>query len=406
MIGFVSTYFLPFLVVLTILVFVHELGHFLAGRWAGVRIEAFSIGFGPEIFGWYDRHGTRWRMAWLPFGGYVKFEGEEVFAAEGESEGVRRDEAPSAPGFATAEPVIRRAGAGAHGPDADILPPVERPGRTFGETALWRRAIIVAAGPVANFVFAIAVLAGLTMTYGEAYSPPLVKGVQAGSAAEEAGLVPGDRITAVDGRAIDTFQALQRAVIQNTGTPITLDVQRDGRVLTLALTPRMQEVETPLGGTQKVARIGLSAGVERRERGVIDSVVSGVAETWHIVEMTGNAIGQMIVGTRSTEDLSGPIGIGQMSGQMASEGIPTFIWFLAVFSINLGLINLVPVPMLDGGHLLFYAFEAVRGRPLALRVQEIGFRVGLVMVLTLMVFATWNDLVRLRVVDFVSGVFS
>jgi regulator of sigma E protease len=369
------TYAVPFLLVLGVLVFVHELGHYLVARWCRVRVEVFSIGFGPELFGWTDRAGTRWKVSAVPLGGYVKFFGD-ADAASGAGEGL------------------------------DAMDEGER-AVSFHHKSVGQRSAIVAAGPAANFLFAVVVLAALFSLHGQPYTPADIGAIQPGSAAEEAGLRPGDLIVAVDGRSVQRFEEVQTLVRLNPGQPMTVDVVREGRRLSLPITPRITEVTDRFGNTQRVGLLGVTrAGVEYRQHDPATAVWQAMRETWLLTTGTLDAVGQMIVGTRGTEELGGPLRIAQMSGDVAQTGLVALVWFMAVLSINLGLINLFPIPMLDGGHLVFYAAEAARGRPLGERAQEYGLRIGLALVLTLMVFATWNDLVHLRVVDFFRGLVS
>ncbi|BBK42867.1 zinc metalloprotease [Allostella vacuolata] len=365
-------YGLSFLLLLTILVFVHEFGHFWVARRNGVRVEVFSIGFGPELFGWNDRTGTRWKFSVLPLGGYVKMFGD-AGAASNPAEGIDR---------MTAE---ERAVA-------------------FHHKRLGQRAAIVAAGPIANFLFAILVLAGLFMVQGQPYTPAEIGTVRPDSAAAAAGLRPGDRITAIDGRSIDRFEQVQLIVRLNQGTPLSVDVLRDGQTVNLSVTPRIVEVDDRLGGTQRVGQLGVGrSGMEFQRHDPFTAVVAGAEETVTLTVGTLTAVWQMISGSRTADELGGPLRIAQMSGEATRSGVAGFLWFTAILSINLGLINLFPIPVLDGGHLLFYAAEAVRGKPLGERAQEYGFRIGLALVLTLMLFATWNDLVQLRVFSFLRG---
>jgi regulator of sigma E protease len=357
-------YIIPFLVVLTVLVFVHELGHYLVARRNGVRIEVFSIGFGPEIFGWYDRAGTRWKLSAVPLGGYVKMYGDA--------------DASSLPSGSL---------------DAMSLEDREF---SFHHKRLGQRVAVVAAGPVANFIFAIVLLAGLFSTVGQPFTPADVGQVQPASAAEQGGIKPGDTITAIDGRQIDRFEDVQQAVALNNGAPMAIVVRRDGRDVSLNVTPQMTERTDRFGNVHRIGLLGIGrSGVEYVRHDPVTAVVRATEETWNLSAGTLKAIWQMIVGARTTDELGGPLRIAQMSGEVAQGGIVAIVWFMAVLSVNLGLINLFPIPVLDGGHLLFYVAEAIRGRPLGQRAQEYGFRIGLALVLTLMVFATWNDLMHL-----------
>jgi len=461
------TYIVPFLIVLTVLVFVHEMGHYLVARWNDVRVEVFSIGFGPELFGWFDKHGTRWKISAIPFGGYVKFFGDESAASTPDGERVSS--------MSSEEQRV-----------------------SFHHKSLGQRAAIVAAGPMANFAYAIVVLAALFMTFGQRLTPPEVGRVLPDSVGEAAGFRAGDIVLAVDGDEITRFEELSQAVLLNPGKPMAFLVRRDGRELEIAATPAEVEREDIEGINRRLGDLGVypanpaiigavfpdtpasAAGFQAHDRiltvggqplenfehlqdivaasngrqltvvvlrdGVeVELFVSprrdvrvddagNTAERWLIgIQRAGRApvrlgpveavreatwssydmlvktfeyLGQMIVGERGTEDLGGPLRIAHVSGQAAQIGIEQVIFLSVLLSLNLGMINLFPVPILDGGHLLLYAIEAVRGRPLTERVQDFAFRIGLALVLTLTVFATWNDLVNLRVVDFIADLFS
>ena len=367
------TYVVPFLLILTVLVFVHEFGHYLIARWNGVRVEVFSIGFGAELFGWWDRAGTRWKFSTIPLGGYVKMFGDADASSGLPAAGLAR--------LAQADREV-----------------------SFHYKRLGQRAAIVAAGPAANFVFATVVLAVLFMTFGQPYTPPEVGQVQPGSAAEQGGIQPGDVILSIDGRHIARFEDVQQAVRLNPGTPITIVVRRDGGELELRVTPTPTELTDRFGYRYEIGLLGIArSGMEYIKRDPLTALLQAGTETWNLSVGTLKAMWQIVIGTRAVDELGGPLRIAQMSGEVAQGGMVAVLWFMAVLSINLGLINLFPVPVLDGGHLLFYAAEAVRGQPLGHRAQEYGFRIGLALVLTLMVFATWNDLVHLRIVEFVKG---
>jgi len=371
-IDFVYHYIFWFLVVLTVLVFVHELGHYLVARWNGVRVEVFSIGFGPELFGWNNRAGTRWKISAIPLGGYVKM-------------------------FGDADPASM--------PAAD-LPEMTAAERdvAFHHKRLPQRAAIVAAGPVANFIFAIVALAGLFMTVGQPFTPPQIGSVQQGSAAEAAGMQAGDRIVSLDGQRIERFEDVQRIVRLDPGQPLAVVIHRGDQNISLSVTPKLSEVTDRFGNKHQYGLLGIvGQGVQYVRYNPFQALVRANTETVDIVGGTLQAVWQMIIGARSTDELGGPLRIAQMSGEVAQYGWSAIVPFMAVLSINLGLINLFPIPVLDGGHLLFYAAEALRGRPLGQRAQEYGFRFGLALVLTLMVFATWNDLVHLRVVEFLKA---
>ncbi len=373
--GGFGTTLLSFLLVLTVLVFVHELGHYLVARRNGVRIEVFSIGFGPELFGWTDRSGTRWKFSAIPLGGYVKM-------------------------FGDADPASTP---GAH---TQSMSAAEQ-AVSFHHKRLGQRAAIVAAGPIANFLFAIVALTILFATAGQSFTPPDVGGVQPGSAAERAGLQPGDLIVSINGSGIQRFEEIRQIVSMQPGAPLEMVVKRDGRTVELTATPDVREVTDRLGNTHRIGQLGIMrGGAETKRHDPLTALWQAGREVVGMVSGTFVALGQMVEGSRGTEELGGPLRIAQMSGEVAQSGWYPLIWFMTFLSVNLGLINLFPVPLLDGGHLMFYALEGLRGRPLGPKAQEYGFRIGLALVLTLMVFATWNDLVQLRVVDFFRGLMS
>jgi regulator of sigma E protease len=365
-------YIVPFIIVLTVLVFVHELGHYLVARWNHVRIEVFSIGFGPEIFGWNDRAGTRWKFSIMPLGGYVKM-------------------------FGDADPASLPAG------ELAAMTPEERT-VSFHHKRLPQRAAVVSAGPIANFLFAIIVLAALFATVGQNFTPPQVGKVLPGSAAEQGGVKPGDVFVAIDGQPIERFEDVQRLVRLNPGAPMKLLVKRGSGEVTLSVTPKISTITDRFGNTHQLGLLGIEGGgVKYVRRDPLSAVWYAGAETMNMTTGTLVAVWQMVIGARTADEFGGPLRIAQMSGEVAQGGIAAMLWFMAVLSVNLGLINLFPIPVLDGGHLLFYAAEAIRGKPLGQRAQEYGFRLGLALVLTLMVFATWNDLVHLRVVEFLKS---
>ncbi len=368
-------YAVPFLVVLAILVTVHELGHYLVARRCGVRIEVFSFGMGPELCGFNDRHGTRWRISLLPLGGYVKMFGDA--------------DAASTPRGDLAEMTA------------------EEKAVSFPHKPLAQRAAIVAAGPIANYLFAVVVLTVLFATYGQPFTPADIGTVQPGSAAEAAGLMPKDVIVDIDGRAIERFEDVKAIVSLAPGQSLTVTVLRAGGRVSLTAVPKISTVTDRFGNSTQIGLLGITrSGFEYKRHDPVTAAWRAVRETWDLTAGTLTAVGQMIRGVRGTDDLGGPLRIAEMSGEVAQTGIVSLVWFLALLSINLGMINLFPIPLLDGGHLLFYAVEAVLGRPLGERTQEYGFRVGLALVLALMVFATWNDLVHLKVIEFVKGLIS
>jgi regulator of sigma E protease len=366
--GFLS-YIVPFLFVLTIVVFFHELGHFLVARWCGVRILVFSIGFGPELIGFNDRHGTRWKIAAVPLGGYVKFFGDENAASV---------------------------------PDAEQLAAMSEPQRkeSFFHKGVGARAAIVAAGPIANFLLAIVIFAGIFAFYGKQSTSARVDTVQADSAAASAGFKPGDVVVAINGRKIDNFSDMQRLVSVSAGETLAVDVDRAGQLLTLKATPALKEMKDSFGNTHRIGVLGISRSMapddlKLQPVGPLDAVVMGVSETWFVVERTLSYIGGVVAGREAADQLGGPIRIAQVSGQVATAGLIALIHLAAVLSVSIGLLNLFPIPLLDGGHLLYYGIEAVRRRPLSERAQELGFRIGLAIVLMLMLFATFNDIKHL-----------
>ena len=371
-------YIVPFLFVLTIVVFFHELGHFYAARRCGVRVEVFSVGFGRAIASWHDKHGTEWKIGWLPLGGYVKFFGDENEASA---------------------------------PDAEKLKELsdDARGDTLFFKPLWQRAIVVAAGPVANFILAIIIFASLYTLLGQRITDPVIGTVVENSAAERAGMKTGDLITAIDGDEVTTFSQVRRLVTVSAGVPLDFSVERGGVDLLLTATPdRVLEVDR-FGNEYHVGRLGVSVNADentiRHERyNPITALWMGVEESYFIIEQTFVVLGRIIMGRESAESLGGPIRIAQLSGQTATLGFVALINLTAVLSVSIGLINLFPIPMLDGGHLAFYAYEAVFGKPMSERAQEIGMRIGLSMVMILFIFVTWNDLARLdvfsRVVSF------
>ncbi|MDA1098700.1 MAG: RIP metalloprotease RseP [Proteobacteria bacterium] len=463
-------YVLPFLLVLTVLVFVHEMGHYLVARWNGVRVEVFSIGFGPEIKGWNDRTGTRWKFCWIPFGGYVKFFGD--------SDGASR-------------------------PDGEALRDLSDDERavSFHHKRLGQRAAVVAAGPMANFIYAIVVLAAMYMVFGQRVTPAEIGRVIDHSAGQAAGFEEGDVVLAIDGDRIHRFEQFEQAVFLNPGRPLSFRIRRFDGEKTLSATPRLVEKADRQGIVHKFGDLGLwpaspaivgkvypdspaaaagflvgdrilaidgqildnferlqdivaasngrrltvtvlrdgtevrlyvaarraepakdSAksptgtarwliGILRAQRapvrlGLTDAVTEATATCYEMLAQTLVYVGQMISGSRGTEDLGGPLRIAHASGQAAQVGIEQLIMLSILLSLNLGMINLFPIPILDGGHLLFYGFEVILRRPLTERTQEFAFRIGLALVLTLTVFATWNDLVNLRVVEFIADLFS
>ncbi len=350
---------LAFLIVLSIVVFVHEYGHYWVARRNGVRVDAFSVGFGPELLGWTDRAGTRWKLAAVPLGGYVKMHGDADAAS------------------ATADART------AQDPDS------------FPAKSVWRRMAVVAAGPGANFAFAILVLAALLAIAGRPLLLPVVGDVREGSPAAAAGLAVGDEVLAIDGTPVEDFAGLQAVVGTTAGRTLEFTIEREGAVFDVAITPELERIGE---GPDAIERplIGIVAAQPVFER--VNPLLAPVEATTQVARMTVQivqAVGQIVTGQRSMDELGGPLRIAQISGDAARAGFAEFVWLLVVISVNLGLINLFPIPMLDGGHLVMYGIEAVRGRPIGERVQEMAFRVGLALVLALMVVVTWNDIMSL-----------
>ena len=345
MIDIIADYALPFLVILTVLVFVHEWGHYFIARRNGVRVEAFAVGFGPELFGWNAKSGTRWKVCAIPLGGYVKMFGDADPASAGAADDT---------GFTEQER-----------------------SESFHHKSLGARAAIVAAGPLANFIFAILVLAGLRIE---------------------------DRIVNADGKEISRFSDLSRIIFERPGESILLIVERDGATREITVTPDAVTETDRFGNEISFGRLGIQSNQMTVEKlDPLNAVLVATSETGSIITQTLDAVGEMLVGVRGTEELGGPLRIAEMSGTVAQSGLVMTLWFTAVLSINLGLINLFPVPILDGGHLMFYALEAIRGRPLGERAQEWASIAGLSMVVMLMLFVTWNDLMRFDVVGYLGS---
>lgn len=358
-------YTVPFLAVLTIVVFVHELGHFLVGRWCGARIDAFSLGFGPELFHFIDRRGTRWRLAALPLGGYVKFHGDANAASVPDGQAI------------------------------ETMSPEDRAG-ALASLSVWRRAAIVAAGPAANFVLAIVILAGIFYTQGKPIFHPQILGMIPGGAALHSELKVGDTILAIDGRQIEEIEQVQHLVRDSASGPVALTVNRDGTTKIILVDPHRQVTHTWLGDEHS-ASLGIQIGApkgpaEMRRYSLLGATWAGTEEVGGIVATTGRTIKGLIIGRESARQLSGPIGIAQVSGEVAQAGVLPLTYLLAILSVSIGLLNLLPIPLLDGGFLLFFAYEAIRGRALPEKAQMIGFRLGLTFVAVLSVFVAMNDI--------------
>ena len=362
-----------FLLMLGPLVTLHELGHYLAGRWCGVRAVAFSVGFGKELIGRTDKHGTRWRLSLLPLGGYVQFKGDMNPAGQASDEYLAMPEAEKA--------------------------------QCFQSARLWQKALIVAAGPVTNLLIAIAIFAAFFMAYGkpvagEAQPEVTIAAFAEDSAAQDAGLRVGDAIVALDGEAVEGFFDLRNRVFMYPNRTFAVAIVRGGERLTIPVTTRSEEQVDQFGNKMMVALLGIQPVAPQltfQPVGLPEALGLAVGQCVDAARMMVTAVGQIFAGDRSVKELGGPISMAQMSGQQLSLGWPEFVSFVAFISLNLAFINLLPIPVLDGGHLAFYAAEAVRRRPASARSQELAFRTGMALVLGLMLFVTIVDLAKLPV---------
>ena len=357
-----------FLVVLSIVVFVHEFGHFIVARWCGVAVRTFSIGFGREIWGFTDRKGTRWRVAWIPLGGYVKFVDDENAASQPSQDSLER------------------------------MTPEERRG-AFQTKAVWQRAAVVFAGPAANFLLAILIYAAVNFTVGVHTIAPRIGEVKAGMPAAAAGFQPGDVITSIDGDPIVGFEDVQRIISGNGDRKLSFGIDRGGQKLMLEVTPKVQEQSDNFGGTFRRGLIGITPSakpeaIETKKVGFVEAVGLGVRETYMDIAQTLQGIGDILTRRQAADQMGGPILMAQVTAKVAGLGVEPMLRWIAFISANIGFLNLLPIPILDGGHLLFYAIEAVRRRPLSRRMQEIGFQIGIALVLMLMVYVNMNDILR------------
>ena len=368
-VGSMGWYIIPFIVVLSVVVFFHELGHYLVGRWCGVQIDRFSLGFGPELFAWVDKRGTRWRIAAFPLGGYVKFHGDADVSS-----------APDATALARMDSRERRL--------------------TLAGQPVLNRAAIVAAGPIANFILAMVIFTISLALSGQYILTPRVGGVEAGSPAELAGFQKGDLIKSANGNPVDSFEDLHQAISTNTGLTIVFGLERSGQAMTIAAAPSVALVDLGALGKRRMGRLGIKASTDpadsRHETcGLPRCIAWAAKDTWSIVDTTSAYVVGLFAGRESADQVSGAIGVAQIAGQIAKINIFALFSLTAVFSVSVGLMNLLPVPLLDGGHLLFYAIEALRGRPLSERSQEIGLRIGIALVAMLVIFSTSHDILRL-----------
>ena len=369
--GILLTLF-TFLLTIGVLVFIHEMGHYLVGRWCGVKAETFSIGFGKEIIGWNDKRGTRWKIGMLPLGGYVQFAGDMDPASTPNEDWLK-------------------------------LPPEER-NRTFQSKSLWQRAAIVFAGPAINFLFAILILAGFAVTYGESVTPPIVGTVAENSTAESIGLKNGDKIVEIDGDRITLFSDLSREISIIPDEEVEIKFERDGAIISKEAKIGVRIEKDRFGNEYRIGLLGISPGsLERRDVPLWEAPIVATRQTGEIVDLIVTTLGQVISGRRSVKELGGPLKIAQVSGEQFVAGLNQFIFFVALISINLGFINLLPIPMLDGGHLMFYAIEAVRRKPANPKVQEWAFRSGFALVVMFMLVVTFNDLTSFGLFRALSG---
>ena len=369
LLAWLGWYVVPFIIILSLIVAVHELGHYFVGRWCGVKIDAFSLGFGPELFARVDSRGTRWRIGALPLGGYVKFHGDANASSVGVGEG------------------------------GNLNPAVDS-SLTLAGQPLRNRAAIVLAGPVANFILAFVIFTGMFMAFGRVEHVARIGRVEAGAPAAAAGFQAGDLVKTINGNPIDSFEALQESTLMSTGLPMNFVVERQGADVDLTATPQITVVDQGVFGKRRMGHLGLASSADRNDAkvercGLASCAGWGAAQEWFIVKATGAYIVGIFAGRESTDQMSGLIGAAQMAGEMAKISLWELFSLAAWFSVSVGLMNLLPVPLLDGGHLAFYAFEGLRGRPLSERAQEIGLRIGIALVALLVVFTTSHDLFRL-----------
>ncbi len=367
--GFISV-IIPFLIVLTVIVFVHEMGHFLVARWCGVKIDTFAVGFGRRIASFVDKKGTRWQIGWIPLGGFVKFAGDMSASSA---------------------------------PDREALAEMseEESDSAFHKKNVAQRAAVVAGGPAANFLLSILIFAGIVMFVGRVVTAPIVDQVRPNSPAEIAGFAVGDTIKSIGSSEIESFNDLQRIVSGSGGQELSFVVDRKGKLVSLRATPQMREVEDGLGNKIRIGVLGITRNSQNdrvvEKLGPVAAIGYGVSQSWFVIDRTFSYLGNVFAGREKADQIGGPIRIAQVTGQVASISFVALLNLAAVLSVSIGLINLFPVPMLDGGHLMYYAIEAVRGKPLSERMQDFGMRVGLALVVMLMLFATYNDIRHLSI---------
>jgi regulator of sigma E protease len=370
-------YAIPFMVVLTVVVFVHELGHYLLARWNGVKIDVFSIGFGPEFFGFYDKAGTRWKFSVIPLGGYVKM-------------------------FSDVDASSR--------PDTEALKNLTEEEKEFSHhyKSVWQRIQISAAGPLANYIFGILLLTMIYALYGQRVptDEPVIGYVASGSVAATSGLKIGDKVLSVDNHQVTGFMNLRDFIRTHANVPLDMVIERDGQQVNMTLTPKSVTEGEPDGKKVHAGQLGIGPAVAVVQRGPLEAFGYGCYDAYSLTVTTLASIGRMLIGAQSADGLSGPIGIAKQTGDIATTDLPTFLWFIAFLSINLGFVNLLPVPVLDGGHLLFYFIEAARGRPLSERTQENAFRVGLVLILALFLFTTYKDIESINLFGRIMSIFN
>jgi regulator of sigma E protease len=351
-----------FLIIISVVVFIHEYGHYFVARKCGVKIETFSIGFGKEIFGWNDKNGTRWKISVLPFGGYVKM-------------------------FGDADP--------SSAPDFEKISKMKSKDKqqSFYFKKLWQKAAIVFAGPFANYLLAIVIFTSMFYAYGKPHTLPVISHIEVGSPAEKSGLKIDDLIIAADNTKIESFEDLKQIIALNTGEPLILSIERKGQHLDLTIIPQIKKIKDVFGNEIEIAMIGIaSSKVELLKLDLMSSIGESFVASYNMSIGMLKAIWQIVTGVRGTDQLGGPIKIAQYSGQSAKLGLESVLSFIALISLNLGLVNLFPIPMLDGGHLMYYSIEAATGRPVAQKIQEIGFKLGFALLITLMIFVTFNDI--------------